>query len=208
MRHLRAAFVLFHVVAITVMSIPAPVGGMNEAEWSTSAGKREIHRWGEAVRGVGLDVSDQALRDFVWNAGNAWLSFRNDAVAPFRPYLVYTGSRQSWRMFSMVAHEQGRLAISLDRGNGPEPLFVTYEHEAWRRRELRQERTRTILGDFYGRKSKRVWPGFVDRLADWAREDFPDGRTLEVEIATRETPAPGAEPESFAVAWKTKRALR
>jgi hypothetical protein len=208
MRQLRAAFVLFHVVAITVMSIPAPVGGMNAARWSTPAGKREIHGWAEAVRAVGLDVSDQALRDFVWNAGNAWLSFRNDVVAPFRPYLVHTGSRQSWRMFSMVAHEQGRFAVYLDRGRGREPLFVTYEHEVWRRGELRQERTRTILGDFYGRESKRVWNGFVDRLADWAREDFPDGRTLEAEIATRDTPPPGGEPGSFRVVWTTKRALR
>ena len=208
MRQLRAAFVLFHVVAITVMSIPAPVGGMSEARWATPAGKREIHGWAEAVRAVGLDVSDQALRDFVWKAGTAWLSFRNDAVAPFRPYLVYTGSRQSWRMFSMVAHEQGQLAVYIDRGHGREPLFVTYEHEVWRRTELRQERTRTILGDFYGRESKRSWPGFVDRLADWAREDFPDGRTLEAEIATRETPAPGAQPEPFRVVWSTKRVLR
>jgi hypothetical protein len=208
MRHLRAAFVLFHVVAITVMSIPAPVGGMEEARWATAAGKREIHHWAEAVRGVGLDVSDAALRDLVWQAGTAWLSFRNDVVAPFRPYLVYTGSRQSWRMFSMVEHEQGRLAVYVDRGNGREPAFVTYEHEVWRRTELRQERTRTILGDFYGRESKRVWPGFVDRLADWAREDFPDAKTLEVEISTRHTPEPGEAPEPFRVVWTAKRVLR
>jgi hypothetical protein len=203
MRQLRAAFVLFHVVAITVMSIPAPVGGMEEARWATPAGKRELHQWAEA-----LGTSDQALRDVVWKAGGAWLSFRNDLVAPFRPYLVYTGSRQSWRMFSMVSHEQGQLAISVDRGNGREPVFVSYEHELWRRTELRQERTRTILNDFFGRESKSVWPGFVDRLADWAREDFPDAKTLEVEISTRPTPDPGTAPEPFHVTWTAQRVLQ
>jgi len=208
MRQLRAAFVLFHVVAITVMSLPAPVGGMEEARWATPAAKREIHHWGEAVRGVGLDATDASLRDFVWKAGSAWLSFRNDVVAPFRPYLVYTGSRQSWRMFAMVEHEQGQLAVYVDRGNGREPVFVSYEHEVWRRTELRQERTRTILGDFYGRESKKVWPGFVDRLADWAREDFPDAKTLEVEISTRHSTEPGASPVPFRVVWSEKRVLR
>jgi hypothetical protein len=185
------------------MSIPAPVGGMQEARWSTPAGKREIHHWADA-----LGVSDAALRDFVWKGGSAWLSFRNDLVAPFRPYLVYTGSRQSWRMFSMVSHEQGQLAIYVDRGNGREPVFVSYEHEVWRRTELRQERTRTILNDFFGRESKAVWPGFVDRLADWAREDFPDAKTLEVEISTRPTPDPGGSPEPFRLVWPAKRVLR
>ena len=181
---------------------------MEEARWSTPAAKREIHHWAEAVRGVGLDVTDASLRDFVWKAGSAWLSFRNDLVAPFRPYLVYTGSRQSWRMFAMVEHEQGQLAVYVDRGNGREPVFVSYEREVWRRTELRQERTRTILGDFYGRESKRVWPGFVDRLADWAREDFPDARTLEAEISTRHSTEPGAAPEAYRVVWSEKRVLR
>lgn len=208
MRQLRAFLVLFHVVAITVMSIPAPVNGMDEKQWATPAGVREIHRWAEVARATGLSVTDDAFRDFVWDAGNAWLALRNDAVTPFRPYLVYTGSRQSWRMFSMVEHEEGRLAVYLNRGRGREPLFVTYEHEVWRRTELRQERTRTILGDFYELRSKRTWVGFVDRLADWARADFPDGRILEVEIGTRPTPPPGDEPEPYRVAWPTKRALR
>jgi hypothetical protein len=208
MRQLRAVFVLFHVVAITIMSIPAPVSGMKKAQWSTPAGTQEIHRWADVARATGLRVTDATFRDFVWEAGSTWLSLRNDVVAPFRPYLAYTGSRQSWRMFSMIEHEEGRLAIFLDRGQGREPLFVTYEHEVWRRTELRQERTRTILGAFYGLDSKRTWDGFVDRLADWARADFPDGKELVAEIGRRETPPPGAAPEPYRVAWLTKRTLR
>jgi hypothetical protein len=208
MRQLRAAFVLFHVVAITIMSIPAPVNGMNEKQWSTPAGRRELHGWADVVRSVGLDVTDDAFRQFVWEVGNSWLSFRNDVVAPFRPYLIYTGSRQSWRMFSMVEHEEGRLAVYLERNGTREPLFVTYEHEVWRRAQLRQERTRTILGDFYAQDSKRSWSGFVDRLADWAREDFPDGERLVVELGIRPTPAPGEAPEPYEVVWPARRSLR
>jgi hypothetical protein len=100
------------------------------------------------------------------------------------------------------------LVVRIDRGQGLEEVFVTNQTERWRKIELSQERVRSILSQYYNLEAKKTWPGFVDRLADWAKEDYPEATLLEASIRIRKTPLPGAEPAAWAPYWKQKRRLR
>lgn len=211
MRHLRALLVLAYLLLITVMAIPAPVGGMQKKMWESEQGRAEVANWAGAVRSIGIDISDRQFAELVWSVGWTWLQSRNAVVEPLRPAFRYTGTRQSWRMFSVVRHHGARVAILLDRGDGFEPLFVAGEHEAWRAHQLNQERTRAFLSSYSGLDGRGSWDGFVDWVAARAAEDFPEGGTVRVELRRSRTLSPeklhaGKEPK-VKLRWVEERTI-
>ncbi|MBK7757744.1 MAG: hypothetical protein IPI35_15355 [Deltaproteobacteria bacterium] len=135
MDKLRALFVLFHLVGITLLSLPTP-GKAQDLDAPEAAALLEdlralgarlgVERSAAEVKVIAVDVSER-IREA-----------RAALLAPFNPYARLTGARQGWSMFWAINHRPARLVIELEGPDGAwTPLYVarsdTYD---WRRREL------------------------------------------------------------------------
>ena len=61
--HLRALFVVFHLVAITLMALPAPGGAMNRAAWADPTVQGEFAAWTSRINALGVAISQEELED-------------------------------------------------------------------------------------------------------------------------------------------------
>ena len=104
--HVVAAFVVFHVAAQCVDSIPDVSLAMNKRAWSEPRVRDELQRWA----GV-LGVSRADLEGELWILGTMVMDARKTVGAPFRPYLRATAQRQAWAMFVAGSRTQERFRV-------------------------------------------------------------------------------------------------
>lgn len=198
MRQLRALFVIFHVLAITLLSIPAPVGGMNEDAFKHPATQASFQSYARALRGLGLDVDVAELESMLWTAGTGYMKTRKAIVAPFVPYLETVGARQGWRMFHSVNREPAWLVVEIhtarDLNDGPwQRIYESRSAEhTWRRRQLDQERTRALMSNWSWMSSKKSYLQFGTWLAEQAAADFPQAAWMRTTMEQRVLPGPEA----------------
>lgn len=171
---LRAAFVLFHLAVIFVFSFPAPVGGMNRADWKQPLVQEDFGAWARR-----LDVSTPVLEDLVWDAAVLWMRGRTAVTAPLLPYVQWTGCDQPWRMFVAPVRTAARLQVQVRaRGAPPDSWETLFEERSpvhrWREVMFDAERLRTQI-------SRWPWPAhagmfdqgcrYLSRLAFHERAD-------------------------------------
>lgn len=188
--HLRAIFVALHLIAITAVAFPAPVG-MRRADLENPDVEAAIEAWRGVAGAVGVVVDPEAFREHLWVAGTGMLEARQSALSPLQPYYRYAGTKQSWSMFGYLNHTPARLEIHVDHGTGWEPLFIarTTAH-IWRARQFDQERIRGLVNAFSWRSAR----GRMRKLADWvalqAAADFPEAKRIRLRMSTRPLPDP------------------
>ncbi len=176
----RAVLVALHVVAITLLALPAPGGGMNRAAWKEPTVQGELAAWGAR-----LGVAPAALEERLWTFAVAYMDARSAVIDPITPYYRLAGTWQSWRMFVAPHRHPSRLVVEIDHGRGAgfEPLYLRGDPAAsWRRHQLDHDRMRAQV-------FRLSWPGYEGtyaRFAGWlAREaarDFPEARSLRVQF--------------------------
>jgi len=189
----RAVLVLLHVVAVTLMALPAPGGGMNRAAWAEPTVQGEFAAWTERLNGLGIDVTSEQLQDRAWAFAVGFMDLRETVLTPFEPYYEYTGTWQSWRMFVAPHRVPSRLEIDLERvdGAGWQPIYVQASDDLrWRADQLEHDRLRAQI-------FRLSWPGYEStygRFAEWlarqAARDFPDGTRLRVRFFEYRTLSP------------------
>jgi len=199
-RYALAAFLAFHVAAVVVPSLPAPVFGDDRRGYESKEGQRELTRWRLALGRVGVTVTNDELAEHTLRVSRAWLAARRNCLRPFKPYKEYAGVRQSWRMFSGVNEEPDRLSVEVKVDGEWTLIFRAGEDESWNRSLLRHEFGRSMLSRYgeerrYGSRFKQ----FAKFLAVRAADDFPDAERLRVTIDRVENPSP-AERRAGAVA--------
>lgn len=199
--HLRAAFVAFHLTAITLMALPAPGGGMNKAAWKDPTVQDEFAAWAARLDGVGLHLTSQELQDHAWDFASAFMGARTQVLAPFLPYYKYCGTYQSWRMFVAPHRYPSRLWIHVERGGVWEPVYVERDAtRTWKHTQLDHDRFRSVIFRVAWPTYKGTHVQFVDWLAKAARTDFPDATRIRVEFWKARSPTPeearnGVEPD-------------
>lgn len=189
--HLRAAFVAFHLLAIVLVALPAVGGGLNRDAWSSATVQAELRAWAHRLNALGAEFTVDQLQDRLWRLAVRYERGRRDVLAPFVPYLRYTGTAQFWRMFVAPHRYPGRLRIEVDRGDGFEPIYEARSSTwAWRRAMLDHARMRSAV-------FRAAWPHFrVSRreLVSWlerlAASDFPDAQRLRVSFLRYRTRSP------------------
>lgn len=187
---------LLHLIAITAVAFPAPVG-MKRADLENPDVKAAIAAWGGVAEAAGLEADPETLEERLWVAGSGMLALRQRALTPFRPYYRYAGTQQSWSMFGYLNHTPARLEIHIDHGEGWQPLFIarTRAH-TWRARQFDQERLRGLVNAFSWRQGRAR----LRKLADWAAvqaaADFPGAKRIRLQMHTRPLPDPEALRES------------
>ena len=201
--HLTAAFVLFHCVALFLMAIPAPGGGMSKSAWKDPTVQAEFATWTDTLNGMGAELTQQELEDALWALAKGYMERRNTVLEPFRPYYKYSGTTQSWRMFVAPHRYPARLHIDLrHEPNGDwEPLYVARDAAAdWRAWQLDHDRMRAAIFRFSWKPYRCYYESFTKWVASAAAEDFPEAHQVRLRFWKYKTASPemvkaGEEPE-------------
>lgn len=208
---LRAAAVLFHVVAVLVLSIPVPPPALR-GEKQDERTKRLLAPWGDTAERIGIprETLFGAIAAFTTTEAAVLGTLR----APLVPYARLVGAQQGWLMFGSVDEEVARLELHVRTGDGPwTPLFVPRSREAaWRRTLLEQERMRTLVYNFGAKRSRSKWAPFCAWLAREVHEDHPEATALRVRMQRLQLPPPDVLRETGALEvrdayWVTEKEL-
>lgn len=140
-KHLRAALVLGHILAMVLTAIPAPVGGTNRAAWKNPTAQMEFRTYANF-----LGVPPEEFEDKLYALAMFWMGIRDIYLRPVSPYLRITGTDQPWRMF--VGPDRFPPRFQLQYRRDADPDFLTlYEERSpqfeWHEEYFRQERVRS-----------------------------------------------------------------
>lgn len=187
---------VFHLIAIGLMAIPAPSGGLKRTAWQDATVQAEIAAWADRLSALGVSVTPDELEKTLWRTARQVMKSRREALAPFDPYYTLCGTHQSWRMFVAPYVTPSRLFIDLREDGAWRPLYrqppvLEGEPEAyWKGALLDHTRMRSALFRY-------SWPqysGSYARLTTWlagqAAAEFPRASRLRLRWQRRRTPSP------------------
>jgi hypothetical protein len=188
--HARAALIALHLVAITLVALPAPVGATNRATWKEPTVQAELAVWRGRFAALGLDLEPAAFED----ALHAWavdlLEVRTAVLTPFLPYYRYAGTSQSWRMFVAPHTHPARLEVAVERGGAWTTVFRERDPAAaWERRVFSQDRVRSLIFRLSWANYRTEYVAFADWVGRRAAQDFPDATKVRVRFMKRATPS-------------------
>lgn len=208
-RHLRAALVLLHVVAVVGLSVPAPPAGLRggRPDRSTEAALRTWSEVGGAI-GVPADRIVLAVRGVTAVQQRAVAGIRG----LFRPYAQLVGARQNWLMFGEVPTRVARLEIEVHTPAGWKPVYRGHLEPGWNRTLFDQERIRTLFHSFALGRHRDGYARFVDWAVPRIAADHPDADRVRVQIQKLVIPSPEVLARTGALApaarvWDTERAV-
>jgi hypothetical protein len=195
--HARAVFVLFHLVAVCLLSIPASGGMRDISAWRAPHAHRELGVWTERVRAVGWDVTQPEFEAWLWDLAGTYLEARAHVAWPFDLYARYTGAIQGWSMFANPQTEPGWLLIDVQEDGAWRTVYRERSAtEAWMRRQMDHNRLRKLEGRFGRGAYDAHYDGLVRWLARHAATDFPEATHLRARVERRRTPDPFDDAET------------
>ena len=182
-KNLLAAFVVGHALAITTQALPLPAKRLTPEVAAREPLASDLQTWARPLIALGVVAADDVPASAIALSERVCAT-RRAVLRPLLPYFYFTGTKQSWRMFSTVSPRAARLHIELQRApNGPwEPLYIEHTEHQWQGRLLNQERVRTLRAAFSTRNRKRrpAYRRFVGWLANRAAAEHPDAHSLRV----------------------------
>lgn len=191
--HLRAAAVLFHLVAVLMLSLPS--ASIRSARlWRAPNVQREFEHWSRRARSLGWDVSptefEERLRAFTFR----YLAARDVAIAPFEAYAGATGTMQGWAMFATPQTDPTWLTLEIRETSGDFRTIYRERSDSldWMRRQLDHNRLRKLEGRLARGASAGTYRRLVNWLARRAAADFPEAVEMRARVERRTTPAPSA----------------
>ncbi|MBS2031702.1 MAG: hypothetical protein JST54_27645 [Deltaproteobacteria bacterium] len=185
------AFLVFHIVAITVRALPAPDGAMDRSTWSDPTVQQEMSAWTERLGQLGIKLSSNQLQDALYVVAGKILSARDTLVSPFGRYYDWCGTFQSWQMFVAPHRHPARVRVDVQEHGVWRTVFRERDPNAtWLASELGDTRFRSLF-------FRVSWPNFrgmLERIADYvarrAAVDFPDATRVQLVLSRAETPTP------------------
>ena len=183
------AFLIFHIVAITVRALPAPDGAMDRSTWNDPTVQQEMTAWTSRIDHLGFKLSSAQLQDLLYAIAGKMLSVRDALVSPFGRYYDYCGTFQSWQMFVAPHRFPARVRVDVEEQGHWRTVFRERDPNAtWLASELGDTRFRSIF-------FRVSWPNFggmLNRVADFvarrAAVDFPEATRVQVVLSRSETP--------------------
>jgi hypothetical protein len=201
-RRLGACFLLAHVVAVTAMALPAPVGGLHRGDWREPTVQAELDGAYARLAAWGWVDDRDAFEDGFWAFAVAWVQARRAVLAPVIPYAQWAGTAQSWRMFVAPHAHPTRVRLDVHTPQGWTTWFRERDPKAaWRVEMLSNDRVRSLF-------FRLGWPherAALDRFAGWfasqaaAESDLVD--RVRVVLEQRETPSAEAVCLGEDVPW-------
>jgi hypothetical protein len=152
---LRALFVAFHLLAITLDASPSPAAGMNRAAWKEPTVQQEFKTWSSV-----LGMEQAEFETFLWDLAQGFMGLRKTVMTPFSPYLHATGSDQAWQMFVAPHRYPTRMQLQVNgdptSADGFRTVFEERSSEyTWRAERFNSERLRASI-------FRWGWPNYQD----------------------------------------------
>lgn len=185
---LRAAFVLFHVLMVVVLSLPRPGQLDKPSAWQKPRVQRNFATGTRLLRGLGVPLEDGTLQAYTWDAAQFYLRAQDVLAKPFAPYVRAVGIRQGWRMFLTGGREASREHIEIMEDGRWRTLYVRgSDQHRWLGRELDYHRLRKLCG-FATKGHDGEWEAFAQFLAHRAAREFPRASALRLRTELFEVP--------------------
>ncbi|MEQ1568227.1 MAG: hypothetical protein ABMA64_21490 [Myxococcota bacterium] len=190
-RHLVAAFVAFHLFAVTFCALPSVGSGMNRSAWRQPTVQGEFRAWNDRLRAFGWTGTQAELEDHLWAFASGYESARAVVMRPLAPYLDTFGTWQSWKMFVAPHRFPARVEIHVDRGAGWEPVYVARSstHD-WLAGYFDHDRFRAALFRYGWEHYRNTRKEFATWVAGRAADAFPDAHRVRVSFVRYRTRSP------------------
>jgi len=178
--HLRAALILFHCVAIVMLTLPgdAVVG---RARWKSSNTQSDFLEWSQTLSKLGIHVPPRELGKKVYAVAAAYVDVREKVIPPFALYREATGSRQGWAMFSSPQRHPVEVHVDGFADGVWRPLYRTRSSE-WMSGQMDHNRLRKLVGRFAREYREQVFDELARFLATRALLDFSDVSKVRVRL--------------------------
>ena len=182
-----AAFLAFHLLAVTVCALPAPDAALDRAAWRDPTVQEELASWRSR-----LGVRDpKKFEDRLYRLASLAARIRGGLLRPFNAYYQHLGTYQSWQMFVAPYRYPARLRIEVLEPGGWRIVYREGDpHARWLAAELSDTRFRSVL-------FRLPWPSYLgerQRFADFvarrASGAFPRATEVRVVFSRSETPTP------------------
>lgn len=198
----RTVLVGLHVLAITLMALPAPGGAMSRSAWKKPTVQAEFAAWRGRLASWGVELSPEEFEDGLWDLSVQLMGGREVMLAPFDWYYLYCGTWQSWRMFVAPHTHPSRLYVDIYEDGAWRPVYVgrSPEHD-WMADVFDHDRMRSATFRYAWRKYAGTYTPFTKWIAKRGAVDFPDAEKLRVRYQKGPTPSPeqtlaGEPPET------------
>ena len=190
-KQVRGVLLALHVIALCLMAFPAPRGAQRRSAWKDPTSQAEFHAFADALRKVGLDLSDAEFEETLWRLSKGYTKIRNLILTPIRPYTDFTGSRQGWRMFVAPHRYPARLEIEIRERGKWRPIYVGRSEEyTWRRELFDHHRMRKAIFLYAWPHHKRRYRQFVRWVRKEVAKDFPYATRVRVRYFKYRTQSP------------------
>lgn len=188
---LRTVLVGVHILAVTLMALPAPGGAMSRSAWKEPTVQAEFAAWRARLASWGWETTPTEFEDGLWEVSVNLMRGREVVLAPFDPYYRYCGTWQSWRMFVAPHTHPSRLYVDVLREDDWEPVYVgrSAEHD-WMATFFDHDRVRSATFRYAWRKYAGTYTPFTKWIAKRAAEDFPAAEKVRVRYQKGPTPSP------------------
>ncbi len=196
LRHILGVFVLFHLVAITLMAAPAPSGGMARSAWKDGTVQAEFRAWTERLNSLGIAITSSELEDRLWDLASVVMKRRKAVLEPLMPYYKHCGTWQSWRMFVAPHRFPSRLSIdtSVDDDRRTATWTPLYEarHDTldWHRTQLDHDRMRASVFRYGWKHYRNAYKEFGTWVAHQVASEQPEARWVRLRLYKYETASP------------------
>ena len=190
--HVRGILIASHILAIILMALPSPQGGMRRSAWANETVQAEFAAWTVRLDQLGYSTTQEELEENLWELANRVTSIRRTVLTPIEPYAKYMGTQQSWRMFVAPHRYPARLHVEIKYSDSDwETISIFGDSDAnWMDTAFENDRFRSALFRYgwasYGHARGR----FNQWLAQKAAHDFPDASHLRTRWFRYQTPSP------------------
>lgn len=185
-RHLIAAFVLWHALAMLVSSLPSPGRGMDRSYWKDPTVQAELTTWARMLR-----ANPDTFQDRLYAAAGVVQGAKNAVYAPFKPWLKATNTTQSWKMFVAPHRFPARPEIQV-RSEGGEWETVYLEGDptaTWRAERFATERMRAATFAWGWPQADSRWRAACGAFADELFAERPDIASVRCRYLKRQSPS-------------------
>jgi hypothetical protein len=204
--HVVAVFVVFHVLAVTINTIPDVRQGLDRRSWQDGRARREIQMWADR-----LGMQREDLEKVLAQVGTSYQETRSSIVAPFDPYMRFTGMKQAWAMFGAGTAESDRFGLRMRRcalddvSCDWEDLYIHADDKAtWRSNVLGHPRLRSAIFRWSWPGGKAAYHRGCDAIAFLVLKDFPDAAVVQCRFERSQLPSPW-RPNPSAPVWSRER---
>jgi hypothetical protein len=191
---LRGLLVALHIVAITLMALPAPGEGLDRQAWQDPTVRAEFAGWAARLNWLGIAVTQEEFEDRLWNVATGYMGARDRVLAPFSYYYSTFGTIQSWRMFAGPHRHPIRVEIEVYAGGTWQTVYRERDPEhAWLASVFDQYRFRPVFYRFGWYRYHGEDPDFrefVRWVGGQAEHDFPQASRVRVRLYQLQTPSP------------------